>query len=210
MALGDQSGRCGVDRGRHCRAWPSTPFNPNKALRPTIFAARVGHQIGLVVLIVATLLNTAYSTAYSVRPRRHAPVERHPADNDDDEEPEEADHKPEGDDHCRNAAAVANAAYESPARLAFEYGHRVLGLTAILLTWFHVASSDAELLHQYTLLGRGGRRHPDGRPGPSRSCCSSSSSRRRNNKIITTSNYDIMCRSTWCFFIYLFCLFCTR
>jgi Eukaryotic cytochrome b561 len=109
------------------------------------FSHRVRHhQIGLAVLILA-MLNAAYGVLRPSAP--HAPVETVAiVDDDDDEELEE-------EDHLKKKATSAGMSspmpmpHKSPARLVFEYGHRVLGLTAILLAWFNVASG-AELLHR--------------------------------------------------------------
>jgi Eukaryotic cytochrome b561 len=98
------------------------------------------HQIGLAVLIVA-VMNAAYGIFRPHAP--HAPVEKHPVavDHNDEEPEEEAGH------NKKTTSAAMPMPHKSPARLAFEYGHRVLGLTAIILAWFNVASG-AELVHR--------------------------------------------------------------
>jgi hypothetical protein len=104
------------------------------------------HQIGLAVLIVA-MLNAAYGILRPHAP--HAPVETHPVmavdNNNNDDEVEEPE---KGHQKTTSAGMMPSPLPpKSPARLLFEYGHRVLGLTAIILAWFNVASG-AQLLHR--------------------------------------------------------------
>jgi hypothetical protein len=111
------------------------------------FSHRVRHhQIGLAVLILA-MLNAAYGVLRPAAP--HAPVETVAVvDDDDDEElEEEEDHLKKKTTSAGMPSSPMPLPQKSPARLVFEYGHRVLGLTAILLAWFNVASG-TELLHR--------------------------------------------------------------
>lgn len=95
------------------------------------FTQKPHHKIGLVVTVLA-LVNAMVGIFRPAAP--HAPVAGHD-DHDDDAE-----------DNKKGPSAPAELPPKTTARIGFEYGHRVLGLSAILLAWFNVGSG-AELLH---------------------------------------------------------------
>jgi hypothetical protein len=103
------------------------------------FTQKTHHKIGLAVTVLA-LVNAMVGIFRPAAP--HAPL--HPvAVGEDDHYDDDA----EGHDDKKGPTAPASLPPKTTARIAFEYGHRVLGLSAILLAWFNVGTG-AELLHE--------------------------------------------------------------
>jgi hypothetical protein len=99
------------------------------------FTQKTHHKIGLAVTVLA-LVNAMVGIFRPAAP--HAPL--HPVVAGDD------DHYDDDTEDKKGPSAPAALPPKTTARKAFEYGHRVLGLSAILLAWFNVGSG-AELLH---------------------------------------------------------------
>lgn len=122
------------------------------------------HKIGLAVFIFSNInalwgIFRPHAPHAIVPPLKEVEVEEAAVDDDDYKDHDEAevtdydDHVPKTKDktatppHTSSTVAAASATTHSEktmARVVFEYGHRIVGVTAIVLAWFNV-SSGAEL-----------------------------------------------------------------